>query len=153
MVKEKTTIVAIEPGYLWVEGVQHSTCGSCTARAGCGQRLLAGIKARTSRVRVLLRAGDKTDYRIGEELQISIPDNVVVKGSLFIYFSPLIGMLLLAGMADYWFGQELITIGAGLTGFAVGGLLVRIISDHLRDDTRLQPTVIARTDVKEIVPV
>ena len=152
MVKETTTIVAIEPGYLWVEGVQRSTCGSCTARAGCGHRLLAGIKAQTSRVRVLLSVGDKADYKIGEELQISIPDDVVVKSSLFIYLSPLLGLLLAAGIADYLFGQELITISAGIIGFAVGGVLVRVISDHLGNEPRLQPTVVERITAKEIVP-
>ena len=152
MVKETTTIVAIEPGYLWVEGVQSSTCGSCTARAGCGHRLLAGIKAQTSRLRVLLSTDDKTDYKIGEELQISIPDDVVVKSSLFIYLFPLLGLLLAAGMADYWFGKELVTISAGIIGLAVGGVLVRVISDHLRNESRFQPSVIARKSAKEIVP-
>ncbi len=144
MIKETTTIVDIERRYLWVEGVQRSTCGSCSARAGCGQRLLAGIQARTSRIRVLLSAADKRHYRVGEDVEIGIPDDVVVKGSLFIYLVPLLGLIVSAGLVDYWFHREILTIGAAVAGLLGGGLVVRMVSLVLSKDSRLQPSVLER---------
>ena len=38
MLEETGTVVKIEPDALWVETVQTTTCGSCSARRGCGQR-------------------------------------------------------------------------------------------------------------------
>lgn len=144
MIKETTTIVDIEPDCLWVEGVQRLTCGSCTARAGCGQRLLAGIQSRTSRIRVLLSATDTTHYRIGERIDIGIPDNVVVKGSLFIYLLPLLGLILSACLVDYWFHREVFTIGAAVVGLLGGGLVVRAISVLFINESRFQPRVLER---------
>ncbi|MBV1931818.1 MAG: SoxR reducing system RseC family protein [Porticoccaceae bacterium] len=144
MIKETTTIVDVEPHYLWVEGVQRSTCGSCTARAGCGQRLLACVQARTSRVRVLLSATDTTHYRVGEDIEIGIPDDVVVKGSLLIYLLPLLGLMSSAGLVDYWFHREVFTVGAAVVGLLGGGLVVRAVSLLLSKDSRLQPRVLER---------
>ena len=142
MIKETTTIVDVKPDCLWVEGVQGSTCGSCVARAGCGHRLLARGQAPAPRVRVLLGTNDDAAYTIGEDVAIGIPEDVVVKGSLFIYLCPLLGLLLSAGLVEYWFARELLTTCAGIMGLVFGGLLVRLVSSLLNDRRSLQPVVL-----------
>ena len=147
MIKETVTVVRVEDNCLWVEGVQRSTCGSCTAKVGCGQRLLAGVVGSPPLIRVLLseHAGDRdcTDYHIGEEIEIGIPEDVVVKGSLLIYFFPLLSLLLAAGLAENIFGKDLLTACAGIAGLIIGGLLVRVFSVLSHNPARIQPTVIA----------
>ncbi|RLA45209.1 MAG: transcriptional regulator [Gammaproteobacteria bacterium] len=152
MIKETATVVRVEDNCLWVEGVQRSTCGSCTARAGCGQRLLAGVVGSPPLIRVLLSGHtggrDCTDYHIGEEIEIGIPEDVVVKGSLLIYFLPLLSLLLAAGLAESIYGKDFVTVCAGVVGLVFGGLLVRAISVLSRNSARLQPTVMAITPIR-----
>ena len=142
MIKEITTVIRVGADCLWVEAVQQSACGSCKARSGCGQAVLAGLSGRTAQIRALLEDSDETRYQVGQEVEIGIPDDVVVKGSLFIYFLPLLGLLLGAGIVDSWLENELLTVVAAGAGLLLGGLLVRMVSLLMSNEARLQPTVI-----------
>ena len=147
MIKEMTTIVEVESDCLWVEGVQQSTCGSCKARAGCGQRLLSGLQVKPSRVRVLYGDDDKRKYQIGQQIQIGIPEEIVVKGALFIYLCPLLGLFLFSGIADYSMGLEWLTICLGIVGFCMGGVVVRLVSSRFKNEQRLHPVSLATNHV------
>lgn len=102
-------------------------------------------------VRVLLDGRDSGSYHIGDEIEIAIPEDVVVKGSLFIYFCPLLGLLLAAGLAESLFNRELLTIAAGLVGFMGGGLLVRVVSVMVGHKRHLQPTVVTTIPILRAV--
>lgn len=151
MIKETAVVMRIESDSLWVAGVQGSTCGACSARAGCGQRLLAAITARAPMVRVLLDGRDSAHYQVGDEVEIAIPEDVVVKGSLFIYFCPLLGLLLAAGLAESLFNREALTVAAGFVGFMGGGLLVRAVSVMAGNKRHLQPSIVTTISVMRAV--
>ena len=80
MIEERGRVLSVEDGAVWVETVRRSTCGSCQARAGCGQALMQrlGSGARQGFIRVTV----DRDYHIGEEIIIGIPEDAVVRGSL-----------------------------------------------------------------------
>jgi len=42
MLRESGRVVAIESDAVWVETIRSSLCGSCAAKAGCGQDYLTG---------------------------------------------------------------------------------------------------------------
>ena len=150
MIKETAAIVRVEPDCLWVEGIQHSACGPCSARAGCGQRLLNGAIVRQPLIRVLRNADDGVQYCIGEDVEVCVPEEVVVKGSLLVYFCPLLGLLLAAGLADSVYSQDWMTICAAAIGLVIGGGFVRVISAFLRDKSHFQP-VVAETNPRKFV--
>jgi sigma-E factor negative regulatory protein RseC len=79
-------------------------CGHCDKEGGCGSgtltKLFCSSKPRHFKVRNQARA------RIGDEVQVSIADGVLLRGAVKMYILPL--LLLLAGGA----------IGAGMSGDA-----------------------------------
>lgn len=142
MITETGKVVAVEADSLWVETVQKSTCQSCAAEPGCGQSLLARWSGHSSYLRVLLQGRDPSRYRIGDQVGIGIPEDVVVKGSLFVYLLPL--LLLVGGswLGHHWLGSEAGAIVAALLGLALGAAVVRWHAYRNRNNQRLQPVLL-----------
>lgn len=147
MIEEAGQVVTVGVDHLWVETIQASTCASCVAETGCGQRLLSKLTGKSLGIRVLLNADDKMLYRAGDVVHIGIPEDVVVKGSLLAYGAPLLGLL-----GGAWFGQMLFSAdGSGdgwvalmaALGLGVAGTFVRVISWRVQDRRHLQPTLMA----------
>lgn len=135
-------IVAIDKGRLWVETIQSSTCNSCSAQKGCGQGALSKWTGKTVRIPVLLEGRSPTQYSLHDEIEVGVPENVVAGGSLFVYLTPLVFLVLGALALQWCFASELASILGALIGLVVGGFLVRWHSDANQFDARLQPVII-----------
>jgi sigma-E factor negative regulatory protein RseC len=92
MLEERARVVAVEADAVWVETVRQSTCGACSARAGCGHATLNRARA-GSRARV--RALTEQPLRVDDEVIIAIPEHLLLRGALRVYLLPLV--LLFAG--------------------------------------------------------
>src|SRR5690606_39918510 len=141
MILEKGRVVAVESDSLWVETIQRSTCNSCSAEPGCGQSMMAKLSGHSSYLRVLLQGRDATQYHLGDEIEIGVPEAVVANGSLVVYLTPLLIRLMGGGFAHRLFNNEAITILLAFTGLGLGGWLVRWQAYRTRVDGRLQPVV------------
>lgn len=148
MLKETGRVVAVEPDALWVETIQQSTCGSCSAKSGCGQSLLSKLGVKPTYIRVLLDGRDSNQYCIDQSVTIGIPNDVVVKSSLLIYLMPLLLMIVFSGFAHTYIENELVSISTGLVALLIGGLLIRYYTYKSKNDPRIQPVLI---DDKQIV--
>ena len=93
MIVETGRICRLEPDAVWVETIQRTTCDSCNARHGCGQRVLSRLAGGTTEIRVLLPADSAQQFFVGQAVEIGIPEDVVVGGSLLVYLVPLAGLL------------------------------------------------------------
>lgn len=153
MISETGRIVAIESDGLWVETIQRSTCGSCAAQKGCGQSLMSRLLGHTSYLWVLLEGRDPADYRLDQEIQIGVPEAVVVKGSLFVYLTPLLAMLAGAGIAQGVWASDGLSAAGALLGLLVGGAVVRWRAHQTRYDPRLQPVLLDEREPVTILPV
>jgi sigma-E factor negative regulatory protein RseC len=145
MLVETGRVVAVEADSLWVETVRQTTCGSCSARKGCGHGLMNQISdGHQCLVRVLPGRLSPTDCAVDDEVRISIPEEVVLRGSLVVYVLPLLCMLAAAGAGSYLAPQAADGAGAlgAIAGLAVGFGLVRWHAWRHRDDCRLQPTLL-----------
>ena len=142
MILETGKIVSIEPEGVWVETIQRSVCGTCKAEKGCGQSLMAKWGAQASYIWVLLEGRSPNDYSIGDEIQIGIPEDVVVKASLLAYIMPLVLMLVLTITAHYFFSHEGVTALGALCGLLLGGFVLRWHAQRSRYDPRLQPVLV-----------
>ncbi len=153
MIIETGKVVSVEPEGLWVETISRSVCGSCKAEKGCGQSLMAKWAGHTSYIWVLLEGRDPTNYHQGDSVNIGVPEEVVAKGSLFIYSIPLITLLLFTFIANKLFSNEPLIVLSGLVGLCVGGLLVRWHAERNRFNPNLQPVIVdERKSVKLIQP-
>ncbi len=141
MIIETGKVVSVEADGIWVETIQRSTCGSCAAEKGCGQSLMARLLGRTSYLRVLLEGRDPALFQPGDQVRIGIPEDVVVKGSLFVYFLPLLAMIAGAALAHREFGSEGLAILGAVVGLLLGAAYVRWRAWLTRNDNRLQPVL------------
>jgi len=142
MIIETGKVVSVEPEGLWVETISRSVCGSCKAEKGCGQSLMAKWAGHTSYIWVLLEGRNSENYHAGDAIQIGIPEDVIAKGSMFVYLVPLVVMVLLAVIAQQQFTNEAITILSAILGLVMGGGLIRWHAHKTRFDPRLQPVLV-----------
>lgn len=142
MILETGRIAAIEAEGVWVETIRKSACGSCKAEKGCGQSLINQWDGHTAYIWVLLEGRNPSNYQLGDEIQIGIPEDVIAKGALLVYMVPLITLLLATSLAHYQFAHEGITTISGFAGLLFGGLLVRWHSWRKRFDHTVQPVLV-----------
>jgi len=145
MITETGRVVAVEDDGLWVETIQRSTCNSCAAEKGCGQSLVAKWGGHTSYLRVLLDGRSPEGFHVNDEVKIGIQEDVVVKGSLFVYLVPLLLLVLGAWLGQNWLFSEGAAIGGALLGLLAGAGLVKWHAKATRNDRRLQPVLLDST--------
>lgn len=141
MIEETGRVVAVEDGAVWVETVRQSTCSGCSARHGCGHRLLNGESAGArARIRALC---DDSVPDLGTGVVVGIPEGALVRGALMVYLLPLVLMFLgaLAG-ALLFPGPGDLSAVLGIAGLVVGFLLNRWYSHSHATDGHLQPRVL-----------
>lgn len=142
MILETGRIVAIETEGVWVETIRKSACGSCKAEKGCGQGLVNKWDGHSAYIWVLLEGRNPSEYQLGDEIQIGIPEDVIAKGALLVYLVPLITLVIATAVAHHYFVHEGITTLSGFAGLLLGGLIVRWHSWRNRLNSDLQPVLI-----------
>jgi sigma-E factor negative regulatory protein RseC len=149
MLEEIGTVTALGKNSLCVETIQQTTCGSCRARKGCGQQMLAKMGVASANVKALIGKNDTSDYVVGDVVTIGIPENIVVNSSLLVYCLPLVLMLVFSGMAHTFLMNDGVMILMGLLGLFFGGLLIRLYSKKIENNPDYQPLVIAKRVVEK----
>jgi sigma-E factor negative regulatory protein RseC len=139
MIVETGTVVAIESDSLWVETIQKTACDACVAQKGCGTRVLSKLTGKTNRIRVLLDRHSVEAITVGQDVDIAIPEDVIVKGSLLVYLLPVVCAVSGAWMAGSA-GDTGSMLGA-ICGLLAGGLVVNLHSKKTRNDLRTNPVL------------
>jgi sigma-E factor negative regulatory protein RseC len=153
MILETGRILAVESQGLWVETIQRSACGSCQAQKACGHSALAKWGASASYLWVLLEGRDSNHYQIGGEVRIGIPEDVIAKGSMFVYLVPLIGMIIATIIAHHYLLSDGVTALYALCGLLIGAAIVRAVSYLIRFDSRLQPVLIDEQSNVQVIEI
>jgi len=118
-IEERGTVVVADTDWATVRIQRQSTCGSCSARSGCGSGVLAEVLGRRAPE---LRVANTQALRSGDRVILGIQDDALVSGALVMYLLPLLGLigvpvllgvlvptvpeggLILAGVAGFVFG-------------------------------------------------
>ncbi|MDH5546785.1 MAG: SoxR reducing system RseC family protein [Gammaproteobacteria bacterium] len=147
MIEEKAIVTAVEGEYAWVEHQRQTACGSCSASTGCGTQALSKIWGdKRNRVRVLNNIG----ARVGEEIVLGLEEGALVKGSLALYFVPLLGLFLGAAAGGGICSilriefTDAIQIVFGLIGLVLGLAWARRFSRSIENDSRYQAVALRR---------
>jgi|TARA_B110000503_G_scaffold38382_1_gene63008 sigma-E factor negative regulatory protein RseC len=147
MIHETGTVVYIQGNELWVETIQQSTCQTCAAEKGCGQRLIAKVTGRTTAIRVLPGLFDLKKIRMHDKVVIGIPEKVIVTGTLLTYFLPLTVMVLAVLFIGQFSVNDVITALGAMAALCAGGLIVRIHSHFNRNNHEIHPILLEQTSV------
>ncbi|WP_372758393.1 SoxR reducing system RseC family protein [Litorivivens sp.] len=144
--QESGRVVAIEPDALWVETIQRSTCGTCAAQKGCGQGLLNKLgDGKRNHLRVLLGDTPASEFALDDEVQFSVPENVLLKGAAIVYLTPLLMMLLGMGLIHELTASDKLAALGALMGFVAGFGLVRVHALFTRNRPELQPQLVSHS--------
>lgn len=143
-------MVAYDNDGLWVETIRQSTCGSCSANKACGHSLINSISDGTrSLIRVLPGRYAVGDCSIDDNVRISIPEEIILRGSFIAYMLPLLCMLggaVLVAELSKGFALSLSPdAGAAIgtvSGLVIGFALVRWHASAHRNDKSFQPVLL-----------
>jgi sigma-E factor negative regulatory protein RseC len=141
MLETRAIIVQLDGADAVVEARQGSGCGLCSSENGCGSRKLSALLCAQPR---RFRVHNGIDARIGDEVQVSVADGMLLRSALIMYMLPL-ALLLMGGFVGSGFADGVsrrdayAAIGA-LLGLVTGFALARLFASPTA-----QP-VIARCD-------
>ncbi len=160
MLVETGRVVAVEQDGVWVETLRKTTCGACSARKGCGHGLLNEVSAGSKGlVRVLVGNDLQASHcHVDDQVEVTLPEEVILRGSLIVYIMPVLMMLGGAALASRVPGMSALLsedlqslLGAGI-GFGLGFGLVRLHARLHRHNAALQPKLLRRV-VSQTNPV
>ena len=138
-------MIAVEADGVWVETIRSSTCGVCAARKACGHGLLNSRgDGKRGYVRVLPGEQSIDACKLDDQVLISIPEEIILRGSFIVYLLPLLTMLAGAWVAAT-VGQgpaDLLAAGGALVGLVAGFALVRLHAVSRRHNPNYQPVLL-----------
>jgi sigma-E factor negative regulatory protein RseC len=147
MIEETGQVVDVEGEFAWIEAERTSTCGGCSARNGCGTGVIARVLGRR---RLHLRAINRADAAIGDQVVIGIPESGLLYGSLAVYTGPLLallgGALIGNGVVAHWYpvAGEAGAIAGAIAGLGAGFVWLRSFSRRTGTHPAYQPVVLRR---------
>ncbi len=127
MIKELATVTGVRASALEVETVSRSTCGSCSARGGCGQSLLArvfGQSINANRLWIPLQERLTPEPRVGDRVTLNMREQDLLRATVLLYLVPTLFIVAGAVSAHVLAGTD----WAAITGAVGGGLLGFILA-------------------------
>lgn len=126
MIEERVVVLSSEKQGAWVEGIQQSACGACSAKSGCGQHALSQLGKKVK----LWLATDQT-LKAGEQIIIGLPEGALAKSALALYGIPLVSLSIGAVIGQSLWGESG-AILSGIVALLAGFKLARAWSDKNR---------------------
>lgn len=151
MIVETGVVVAVESDSLWVETIQKTACEACVAQKGCGTRVLSKLTGKTNRIRVLAGGMSLREIELGQDVDIAIPEDVIVNAALLVYLLPICTAVFTSWLVGS--GGDLNSIAGALFGLFAGGLVVSWHSRETRDDLRVNPVLFDSLGEKQTISV
>jgi sigma-E factor negative regulatory protein RseC len=126
MLEMRAIIMQVDGDEALVQPLSTGGCGHCDSEGGCGSgtlsKLFCSHKPRHFKVSNAVHA------KVGDEVQVSIPDGALLRGALKMYILPLI-LLLAGGIAGVGLaGETTVRDGYAVAGAVIGLLLGFILA-------------------------
>jgi sigma-E factor negative regulatory protein RseC len=142
MLEEHGVVVKVEDEFAWVRTQRHSACGHCHTKDSCGTASLSQVLGqKVTEVKV----SNPVSARVGDNVVVGLEEQALLRGSLVIYFLPLLCLFAAALFAEAWFQSEPLTMLFGITGLVAGLFWVKRVTAGMADDVRYQPVILRIT--------
>lgn len=141
MIEESAVIVALDGRFAWVESDRRSSCGSCAANKGCGTATLQKVMGKK---RSRLKAINRAQAQIGDQVVIGLQEQALLRGSLYAYIMPILLLLVAAFISEVLFSNEGLTIVGGLAGLLFGFAVLKKLSKKISKDECFQAVILRR---------
>lgn len=118
MLEETGTVVALDGRFAWIQTIRQNTCSSCSAKASCGQSVLAKMsQGKANQVKV----ENSLHLSVGQEVVLGLSESAFLRASLLIYLVPLLALIAGAILSSRLFeGNEGLTALGGVVAMLVG---------------------------------
>lgn len=128
MLEMRAIIIQVDGDEASVQPLSTGGCGHCNSEGGCGSgslsKLFCSPKPRHFRV------SNEAHAKVGDEVQVSIPDGVLLRGAMKMYVFPLIlllaGSIAGVGMAGESAGHDVYAATGAVIGLLLGFILARL---------------------------
>jgi sigma-E factor negative regulatory protein RseC len=138
MSQEMVEVKEIGQGGVWVEGVQRSSCGSCSSRSGCGHASLAEMGRP---VRLWIETAETLDE--GQHVVLDLPDGALAASATTLYGLPLL-TLIGGAVSGQMIAGDSGALFAGAVGLAAGFYGARKLAELFRGSW--QPRIVSVCD-------
>lgn len=129
MLETRAIVVHVQGNVALVEAKGGGGCGHCDSEKGCGSGKLSQMFCSKPRQ---FKVHNEANANVGDEVQITLPDGVLLRSSIIMYVMPL-SLLLSGGMLGAHWASDTVSrdiyaaIGS-LLGLVGGFVLARWIS-------------------------
>jgi len=128
VILERGTVLAIDEHCVWVRVLRKSACGSCGSQSECGTSVIDRLMgARGTEIRVRRDMSDAV--AIGDDVEIGIADDAVLKASAIGYGLPLLGLVVgsVVGSGLDISGSDTYSMLGGFAGLFGGWICARLV--------------------------
>lgn len=139
MLEERGQVISIEQGAVHVRVNRQSACGSCQAKAACGQGLMQAIRTEHCHE---VRALTDLSLQEGDYVVLGVSEDLLLRSALMVYLLPLLALIVGAvlgqqlGLSEGWS-----ILLAGLA-FAASGVYLYGFNKRNTNNTNLMPVVL-----------
>ena len=138
--KETATVSFIKDGYAFLEtGGVESACGKCSARFSCSSMALV------SKSSSHLKIKNSTDLKAGDAVSLGLATDKLLFGTMLMYLLPLLVLFIFAAAGKY-FGGELVSSIAGISGLFISLMWVKKFLSQKRVIKSFTPTIVSEVD-------
>ena len=120
MLEMRAIVVYVQADEASVQALSGG-CGHCSSEGGCGSGTLSKVFCSTKPRHFKVR--NDACARVGDEVQVSLPDGMLLRGAVLMYVMPLL-LLLIGGIS----GAGLAGESSSRDGYAVAGALFGLLS-------------------------
>lgn len=141
MFTEIGKIIAAEEDTVWVQTQSKTGCSSCKVSSTCG----SGIVNKAFSHKVFVTPLKNTlNAHINDEVEVGIPEDLVLKASLVVYLLPLVCLLLALALSSLLLPNlsEQGSILSAVIGLAIGFVGVRWFSRRKSQQQQLEPVLL-----------
>jgi|SaaInlV_100m_DNA_5_1039725.scaffolds.fasta_scaffold16386_2 sigma-E factor negative regulatory protein RseC len=147
MITEYAQITEIGADRIKVTIRSSSGCGTCTAKAGCGNGILDRWLNPTRTMWLDSNEEYCTSVSVGDEVQIGVEEGAFVRNALSLYLIPILVFLAGAGLG-YQMQGELFSVVGGALGLLLGSALVRYLVKRSPYASEFSPQIIEANSVR-----
>lgn len=125
MLTELGVVTKQDANTVWVQTESKTSCNSCQVNSSCGTGIISKAFSERSFITPMLNT---LNAEVGDQVEVGIHENLVVKASFWVYLLPLLMMIIFAFVSNSLFDQskELVQIMSAVLGLIVGFWIARL---------------------------
>ncbi|MFT2111772.1 SoxR reducing system RseC family protein [Marinomonas sp. 2405UD68-3] len=147
MIEENGRVLSISNGFAEVETIRTSSCTACRARHACGHHAVTQM---SSSNKMRMNTMCDLDVVVGQEVVIGVPEDTLLKASIWMYFVPLVGLVVGATFPSLISDDPMLPVMGALLGFSGGFFFARSKAEKESGNPDFMPRVLRVKTVERL---